>query len=350
MIATTRWILHFSVTPKHGPFDASSFTAGYTVTVYCFDLISLEWVGKVVEFTSTSDQVRLVSLSKNNLDTLIITPVWKNCPTKTHLPEPTNQEDCDMPKGVWKYDMSTESPRGTLTWLPLLSQNTKLDGGQVVRGTKNYHLTLYGGHVFGFGNVRVLDTANQNFLEIPFWWTSQTSASFGQTPTKAYFFPKRALDEDEAEKSKRNSNNNRRLAIILGSVLGFVGFAIFVGLVVFCLYRRHKQKVQTPSRDISSNIGQDPPLASPSLSPRFIPQPTENDTSEWASRLHDTLSNITQTSNASVEPGQLHASTSFGSMHVPELSPQPIQASRFTEHFDVPLSSTHGRSRILSNP
>ncbi|ORZ20791.1 hypothetical protein BCR42DRAFT_409493 [Absidia repens] len=89
MTTTTSYILYFGV-------NQPSSTNMYNVSVYCFDISSLTWMGSLLNFTSTTNHIQSVMINNNNInnaassssisssksssknknDTLLIVPDW----------------------------------------------------------------------------------------------------------------------------------------------------------------------------------------------------------------------------------------------------------------------------------
>lgn len=333
LTTTSSYALYFGV------YQQSPTEMFYSVSVHCFDTSSLSWIGSLLNFTSPTNHIQPVMISKQNTnssntnDTLLIVPDWIDAAiitTPTSDRNVTNvvaahkqqterqyryskrQQQQEVNNGYWILTLETPTdssalPSAHLLWHALNSPSdgfistnggsaTLLDdtvvfygGERDIRGRES--LTSMGrihnsiDHAANDSNsgIRFWNTNSKTFLPAPAWLTPYLPSP---EPT-----PSSPEPTSSPSSSPHNEFGYRTVIIILASFLGLfgTGFIILVGLL---LWRRQKQHTAS-SIDIAQDHDQpleaSLPRRSPSL-PNTTTTDQNNSAAIWAAHLHRSFS------------------------------------------------------------
>lgn len=350
MIGTSRWILYFGTTRSgggaHGSWQSS-------VAVHCFDPYLLLWVGKIAEFATSTDQVQVAMLgndpTSDETESVLIVPSYSSSSS-------SSGRIAMVPlQGLWRLDLSRQFPRANVSWIPRsrIGPFRPLQGSSVTRLT-NDTVVFYGGLPFTHDSFRVWNSTQSAFLSLP-WWSSTS------------WYPDRTVMPSSAGLEDGNPESDRhKLAIIVGTVLGFIALVALVALgSCFCKERRRRRNhrepsQQQPSRSMSSICT---PFRRQQVSelPLAHHQQQGDNAATWADQLRRALSAIARSgsslrtaspvTSAPLEGGPPTSTVplrndSSASSITSIREKQIREYSRFHEHFDllVPSSSIHAES------
>ncbi|KAI7850149.1 hypothetical protein BDC45DRAFT_519101 [Circinella umbellata] len=270
MVATSRWILYFAITansttttttaPNTTPFDNID-NRPYNVAVYCFDPIVLLWIGQIANFTSSakqleaasfgSDSVLIVPAAASSSSNTLTTTATTMATTMTSAPNSNSNSSKNSklgqqqrivlpPQGLWRLDMSPDIAAGTIHWINNAGPFRPLIGGTMTRLTNDLIL-FYGGIPFSHDSLRFWNTTSGLFID-PGWWRN---IQWNPRPT---FRPTNNNEQQEEEEGLNI------LAIILGTVLGSLGFIILIiTIYYFCCYRKRQRNKSSRSRSTNTS-------------------------------------------------------------------------------------------------
>ncbi|KAI8142364.1 hypothetical protein BJV82DRAFT_614663 [Fennellomyces sp. T-0311] len=324
MVATDRWVLNFATNTTNTTSDS---IWQYNVAVHCFDPYVLMWLGPVVNFVSMTDQLHAAPVSPDSV--LVVPASSSNSITNAGglaiVPD----------QGLWRLDMSPDTAAGTIHWIGDAGPFQLLYGGTVTRLSEDI-LVIYGGVPFSHDSLRFWNTTGNMFVD-PAWWREIQLTTSLPTPT-----------ETTGPTDSGSSNNNRTLAIVLGTVLGTLGLVIIIAVIYFYCCRK-RRKPESRTRNLS------PLSIRTNFTPRFSIESPEEDAGTWAQHLRRSLSNVAHnnrvrwsrspplrpemSSSASPTADRPMISPSQRNLDDVVMSAEQQQhirnRSRFNEHFDI---------------
>ncbi|KAI9267997.1 hypothetical protein BDA99DRAFT_504580 [Phascolomyces articulosus] len=263
MVATSRWVLYFAITLSNNNnatatapspiaaspplLDNSNTIRPYDIAVHCFDPYVLLWVGQIANFTSATDQLKATSFA---LDSVLVVPAYAtNISTSTFTNNTSTsssgvRQSIIVPsQGLWRLDMSQDTPTGTIHWIGNAGPFRPVLGGTTTRLAEDL-IVLYGGVPFSHNSLRFWNTTSNAFVDPQWWRETQWNTGPTSTPT---FGP--TGDQDNGE------GGPNVLAIVLGTVLSILGLMLLLAIIYyFCCYRKRRRNHSTSSSAGSRSI------------------------------------------------------------------------------------------------
>ncbi|KAI7879293.1 hypothetical protein K492DRAFT_208349 [Lichtheimia hyalospora FSU 10163] len=345
MVSTQRWILLFSIVPAYNSSqqDISSSSTQYNVSVYCFDPYVYMWTGKVVEFISQTDTIKAESMATaNNTDSVLVVPGYSsNNNNASNVPISLSRIALLQSYGLWRLEMSVYEAKGTIHWIPpsRLGPFRPLVGGSVTKVSSDL-IVLYGGVPFSHDSFRFWNASLLSFLDAR-WWN------------EIQWHPNRTTPSSSSTNDNQGVSN-RKLAIILGTVLGFVALVMIILVCYWCCYRRGRRDQQNAAHNDAPRSPMAEDQNSTQLPNRHLTVTPDQLATAWGTQLKRALSNVGRQSSftkqrrhSSLQP----APATLPSSSQPSSPPFPIhddndevdnerqrqirEASRFNEHFDL---------------
>lgn len=352
MVSTQRWILLLSIVPAYSTNQqdtAASSPTHYNVSVYCFDPYVYMWTGKVVDFISQIDTIKAESMATtNNSDSVLVVPAYSTSSNSSSNDVPLSPSRIALLEsyGLWRLEMSTSEATGTIHWIPpsRLGPFRPMVGGSVTK-VSNDLIVLYGGIPFSHDSFRFWNSSTLSFLDAR-WWSEIQWHPNRTTPTTS------SANDDQGV-------SNRKLAIILGTVLGFVALVMIIFVCYWCCYRRRRRE----QPDAAHNHAPQSPMVEDHTTQtlnRHLTVTPDQVATAWATQLKRALSNVGRQASftkqrrqsSSLQPSPTNVPSSSQSPPPPpssgatrfhdndddvdyERQRQIREASRFNEHFDL---------------
>ncbi|CAO3591584.1 unnamed protein product [Absidia cylindrospora] len=349
MTTTTSYILYFGV-------NQPLSTNMYNVSVYCFDISALTWMGSLLNFTSTTNHIQSVMINNNNInnaassssssssssnnknDTLLIVPDWidttmihatsseinvtnadaeKNQQTQQRwrwqYQQQKQQQLPDNDDGFWLLNIDASSsssssslPSVDLIWQPSSTSFDSMNGGSITLVGDT--VVFYGGEgvtrgtpSLGSSSIsRSISTgtdSNTNLSQLRFW--SVSNHSFLATPAwLTPFFPSSSApptfsnSPNDVGDGGNNGSGDNKVIIILATLLGIFGCAFLWILGLFLWRRKKQQQRETPTH---LERGASTASAFATAHQHNTPRINQNDNAAtWAEQLHRSFSTMLQ--------------------------------------------------------
>lgn len=346
MVSTQRWILLFSIVPAYNSTSQqnTSSPTQHNVSVYCFDPYVYMWTGKVVDFISQTDTIKAEFMATaNNTDSVLVVPAYSSSDS-SNVPLSPSHIALLQSYGLWRLEMSTNEATGTIHWIPpsRIGPFRPLVGGSMTKVSHDL-IVLYGGMPFSHDSFRFWNTSMLSFLDAR-WWN------------EIQWHPNQTSPSTSSANDNQNMSN-RKLAIILGTVLGFLFLVMIIFVYYWCCYRRRRHRDQ---QDAAHNHALRSPMVedqrSTQLPNRRLTVTPDQVATAWATQLKRALSNVGRPS--SFTKSRRQSSLQSTPAHLPSSSsqsPPPVsttaahgddeedherqrqirEASRFHEHFNL---------------
>ncbi|KAI8099384.1 uncharacterized protein BX664DRAFT_354808 [Halteromyces radiatus] len=301
LVTTSSWILFFNVE------QSSSSSSLYNVSIYCFDISSMAWIGHLLNFTSITNHVQAVMINNNNTndinknDTLLIVPAWIDTVINATLDENVTHFDAEQQQqihqdipgyrreqrqqkidtnnnathldGYWILDIGTESSSSSslpfvhLAWQPTDTSSTSsfnsINGGSATRVENT--IIFYGGNSvndrdmpsssslsssslslssLSSSSLSSSTISSSNQFSLRFW--NITDRTFLTTPAWLSTLLSSSSPSPSpfpTDGQQNDNDDNHTLVIVLSTLLGVIGAAFLLVLVL--LWWRHKKKQST---------------------------------------------------------------------------------------------------------
>lgn len=346
MVSTQRWILLFSIVPAYNITSQQNTSSAtqHNVSVYCFDPYVYMWTGKVVHFISQTDTIKAEFMATaNNTDSVLVVPAYSSSDS-SNVPLSPSSIALLQSYGLWRLEMSTNEATGTIHWIPpsRVGPFRPLVGGSMTKVSHDL-IVLYGGMPFSHDSFRFWNTSMLSFLDAR-WWN------------EIQWHPNQISPSTSSANDNQNMSN-RKLAIILGTVLGFLFLVMIIFVYYWCCYRRRRHRDQ---QDAAHNHALRSPMVedqrSTQLPNRRLTVTPDQVATAWATQLKRALSSVGRPSSftksrrqSSLQSTPAHLPSSSSQSPPPasstvaqgddeedhERQRQIREASRFHEHFNL---------------